>query len=528
MSCREFNPENFERSQALHTRPANAAGLYTWIEHMTGIRVARTAVCHGHHAPWDFLKATYFDRPKVCLALGGRGTGKSFLSALSTHLTNRWNPNHRVRVLGGSLAQSYQIYEAMQKVVREMELRVGQNHHEFEALLRDRGIYPNGSEVAILAASSTSVRGPHVPTLLLDEVDEIATDLRESAMGMCMNLRGMSASTIMTSTWHKAGGPMTELVERGNKGEFPFFKFCLFEVLEKCPESRSGEYLENCDMCPLKKWCHDVPKGQSPKAKRARGHYSIDSVIQKLMTVSTRVFEADYLCSGPRPDGVWFKDFNEHVHVTNKAEYQPGSPYFLALDSGVYTGAVLFQIHMKPVEIPGATLQRPSRTVLVPEVHVFAEYLNVNEGLEHTVVALSELMHQKCKRPADRQWTDPAGNSSTSFGMSVITAYEKKGLKMEPWPRSGVLESLAQVDSLLNPAQGPPRLFIHPECRKLIQAMKSYRRKRLRGEWEDKPEDPQHPHEDLIDALRGGLMAEMPKHLSVVSQLDRVSINKVF
>jgi len=99
---------------------------------------------------------------------------------------------------------------------------------------------------------------------------------------------------------------------------------------------------------------------------------------------------------------------------------------------------------------------------------------------------------------------------------------------MEPWPRSGVLESLAQVDSLLNPAQGPPRLFIHPECRKLIQAMKSYRRKRLRGEWEDKPEDPQHPHEDLIDALRGGLMAEMPKHLSVVSQLDRVSINKVF
>ena len=210
MSCCKYNPEIFERYSALGNRPVNAAGLHRWIHHMTGIEVARSAVCHDHHAPWDFLKTTFYDRPKVCLALGGRGTGKSFLSALSTHLTNRWNPNHRVRVRGGSMAQSYQIYEAMQKVVHEMELRVGREHREFEALLRDKGIYPNGSEVAILAASSTSVRGPHVPTLLLDEVDEIANELRESAMGMCMNLHGMSASTIMTSTWHRAGGPMTE------------------------------------------------------------------------------------------------------------------------------------------------------------------------------------------------------------------------------------------------------------------------------------------------------------------------------
>ena len=495
---------------------------------MTGIEVARSAVCHDHHAPWDFLKTTFYDRPKVCLALGGRGTGKSFLSALSTHLTNRWNPNHRVRVLGGSMAQSYQIYEAMQKVVHEMELRVGREHREFEALLRDKGIYPNGSEVAILAASSTSVRGPHVPTLLLDEVDEIANELRESAMGMCMNLHGMSASTIMTSTWHRAGGPMTELVERGNRGEFPFFKFCLFEVLERCPETRSGENLEHCPACPLKKWCHDVPKGTSPKAKRSGGHYSIDSVIQKLMTVSTRLFEADYLCSGPHPDGIWFKDFDIATHVTDQAKYEPGQRYYLAVDSGVYTGAVLFHVHMKPVEMPGATLQLPSRTVMVPEVHVFGEYLKENLSASKTAHALLNLMQTHCGRDADRRWTDPAGENRTPFGTTVLDEYTNHGLTLEPWPRDRVLDGLAQIESLLAPAQGPPRLFFHSGCRKLIEAMKSYRRKKVRGQWDERPEDPQHPHEDLIDALRGGLMAELPKHVSGVSQLDRVSFNKVF
>lgn len=290
-------------------RPVNDEALYRWIIKNTGIHVARNAVCPGHHAPWDFLKCIYFDRPKVSLALGGRGSGKSFLSALGTHLTNRWNPQHRVRVLGGSLAQSKQIYEAIQKIVLEMEHRLGPDHREFTSLLKEKGIYPNQSEIAILAASSTSVRGPHVPTLLLDEVDEIESELRESAMGMCMNLNGMSASTVMTSTWHRPGGPMTELVERGNAGEFPFFRFCIFEVLERCPKSRSGPHLENCPSCPLLQWCHDVPDGGPPRAKRSDGHYSIDSVIQKLMCVSKRIFEADYLCTGPRPDGLWFHDF---------------------------------------------------------------------------------------------------------------------------------------------------------------------------------------------------------------------------
>ena len=53
--------------------------------------------------------------------------------------------------------------------------------------------YRNGSKIKTLAASPTSVRGPHVPSLKLDEVDEIDPDIRESAMGMVMAMRGTPA-----------------------------------------------------------------------------------------------------------------------------------------------------------------------------------------------------------------------------------------------------------------------------------------------------------------------------------------------
>ena len=54
--------------------------------------------------------------------------------------------------------------------------------------------------------------------------------------------------------------------------------------------------------------------------------------------------------------------------------------------------------------------------------------------------------------------------------------------------------------------------LIHPRCTKLKAAFQNYRRKRTsRGDWLDEPEDPQHPHEDLIDALRGGVRDRFPE-----------------
>jgi hypothetical protein len=434
---------------------------------------------------------------------------------LETHLTSRWDAGHGTRILGGSREQSLQVYQALRQIVRGSRGPIGCDHEAVASLLRGEARYRNGSEVSILSASSTSVRGPHVPSLKLDEVDEIEPDCREAAMGMCMGRKGMPGSVVMTSTWHRLGGPMSQLIDRARNGAFPLYTFCAFEVLERCPEERSGPGLERCGECPLMAYCHDVHDGGPPKAKRSNGHYAIDSLIQKVQATSRRTFEADYLCRGPRADGLWFPGFHTTRHVTVSAEFDPSLPVHLAIDSGVFTGAVFFQVG------------RSAGTS--EEVRIFADYLAEGRPAEANARAILEVARTRCQGRLDLISTDPAGGARNPVGPTVIGEYERVGLRpLRRWPVGSVADGLALVESFVQPADGAARLIIHPRCRDTIQAFEGYRRARRAGQWQDYPEDPQHPHEDLIDALRGGLRVLFPEGRSATPELPRVQARKVF
>lgn len=452
-----------------------------------GVQVAGAAVCIGHCAPADFLTDWLVDRPSLSLVVGPRGGGKSYLAGLATHVDSIRRPGHTTKILGGSEAQSQQVYLA----IRDF------HHADPRDIVRanaERSVYKNGSEVSILTASSKSVRGPHVPTLQLDEVDEIDPEIRQAAMGMSMARRGVSASVRMTSTWHNLGGPVAELIDKAAAGDFPLYRFCAFEVLERCPEERSGPNLENCPACPLARWCRDTPDGV-PKAKRSAGHYAIDSLIQKVKSVSLRVFEADYLCLGPKADGLWFPQFDAARHVSERAEYDPDLEARLAVDSGVFTGGVYYQTRENPDGGP-------------PIVTVFGDYLSEGLSAEANARALLRLAESLCGGRIDYRWTDPAGGARNPVGPTVLEEYRRCGLPLAPWPKGSVADGLALIESALEAADGSQRLWIHPRCRHLIAAFQGYRRAKRSGQWMDWPEDPQHPHEDLMDTLRGGMVAD--------------------
>lgn len=354
-----------------------------------------------------------------------------------------------------------------------------------------------------------------MPSLKLDEIDEIEPDCREAAMGMCMGRGATSGSVVMTSTWHRLGGPMGRLIDRARDGAFPMYTFCAFEVLERCPEERSGPGLERCGECPLVKYCHDVRDGGPPKAKRSNGHYAIDSLIQKVQATSRRTFEADYLCLGPTAAGVWFPGFHVTRHVSAGAEYDPSLPVHLAIDSGVFTGAVFFQVG------------RPVGTV--EEVRVFADYLAEGLSAEANARAILEVARTRCNGRIDLISTDPAGGARNPVGPTVIGEYERVGLRpLRRWPSGSVADGLALVESFVQPADGSARLILHPRCRDTIRAFEGYRRARRAGQWQDYPEDPQHPHEDLIDALRGGLRVLFPEGRAAAVELPRVPARRVF
>lgn len=490
------------------TRPFTPEMLWDWVFCHTGVRLSRAKVCRNHQPPFRWFKDQWFKRPGTSLWLGSRGSGKSFGSAILTHVEARFHAQSGARILGGSQAQSMQVYEGLRSVVYDGSGLLGSDRAAIAKLLKTEATYRNGSVVSILAASSKQTRGPHVPTVDLDEVDEIDPDIRESSLGIAMGRDDLPASVRMTSTWHRMAGPMSTLMEQAKDGRFPLYTTCVFDVLERCPESRSGppvggsDCYENCPRCPLLKWCHAERdrNGDRPLAKLADGHYRIDDLIAKAATLSERSFGSDFLCDGPRADGLWFPQFKENIHVTVGAEFRPGVRVHCSIDSGVFTGAVWFQV----LDVRGRHV-----------VHVFADYLSEGKPADANAMAIRAVgfPYQSGYGPA-RYSTDPAGGSRNPIGPTVIGEYERTGLKpLERWPVGSVADSLAIVENLLGAADGTVGLFVHPRCKHLISAFRNYRRAKRGGQWQDYPQDPAHPEEDMIDALRGGLKLEFPSGL---------------
>lgn len=472
----------------------------------------------------DFLESFVYDRPPLVLVHGPRGGGKTYLAGLATHCDSMSYPGHATMSLGGSEAQSSQMYQAL----RDFQFGHGVSIEPIVAFNLERATYDNGSTVQYIPASRKSVHGPHIPTLRLDEVDEIDPDVRESSLGMCMDMGGMSASISMTSTYHRVSGPMKELLERGEAGDFPVFRFCAFEVLERCPEERSGSTLEHCPECPLMKWCHSdrdtshaleqtmdlarrgfleaiasIAVGLGlPKAKRSRGHYTIDSLIQKVRGVSDRVFESDYLCTGPRADGVWFTQFSDADNITEAAEFDPMLPVFVSIDSGVHTGAVLLQYR---------TIRNGHH------ISVCDEYFSEGLTAESSAVGILGVLNERCGSVRRFVSTDSSGGARNPVGPSVIAEYERCGLRgergIEQWSKypGCVTTGLATIESMIRSADGTVWLTIHPRCKMTIAAFKGYIRAKRQNQWQDYPEDPQHPHEDMIDPIRGALSLLMPE-----------------
>src|SRR5262249_5201607 len=156
--------------QVRSRRPTNRQELERWVLAFTGVRVPGRAVCRGHSAPLDMFARQVLDRPALALWHGPRGSGKSFLSAIDTHLASRFHPRHETRILGGSLAQSEQIHQALREAVLHGRGPTGESDAgSIARLLKREGHYHNGSKVSILSASRTPGPGPPRPSFKSDK-----------------------------------------------------------------------------------------------------------------------------------------------------------------------------------------------------------------------------------------------------------------------------------------------------------------------------------------------------------------------
>lgn len=200
-------------------------------------------------------------------------------------------------------------------------------------------------------------------------------------------------------------------------------------------------------------------------------------------------------------EGAWFPTWDPARHVTESAEWDPGLPTTMAVDCGVsrHTGAVFMQTR----EL-GKYRTR---------VTVFGSYYAADLHSEANALALQALAQNLCRGMVDKVRLDPASSARTGVGPAAFGEYQRVfgARRVEFWPTHLVHDGLDQIELLLGSETREPDLLIHPRCTDLAAAFNGYVRAQRGGEWMSWPLDPNHPSEDLMDALRGGIRDAMPE-----------------
>lgn len=270
--------------------------LLDFIEAFWGIYIPRARVCPDHTSPAEYIVAAFFEEVRDCVCWANRGGGKTLNGALVAWLDSVFKAGCETKILGGSGEQSLRMYEHMKSFITEpFQLLV-----EGEAL-KTRTKLKNASHIQILTASAKSVRGPHPQKLKLDEVDEFEEKIYEAALMIPKTARNIQASIHIYSTMHKSYGLMQRIITEAPEAGYRVFKWCIFDVMEKCVG-------RDCDYCDLWEDCEG-------RAKNADGYYHIDDAISEKRKASLDTWQSESLCRIPSQEGLIYKEFDPAIHV---------------------------------------------------------------------------------------------------------------------------------------------------------------------------------------------------------------------
>ena len=446
-----------------HVRPRNRRELAVYCDVFCGMRVPGKKICTNHDSPLDYLSESFLEVgvKNDLLVWANRGGGKTRLGAVASLLDCLFNANCDVRILGGSLYQSQQMYGYL----REMAANGFAN--AFAGRVTAGGCrFVNGSTVKVLTQSQSSVRGNHVQRLRCDEVELFGDDVWQAAQFVPQSRDGMAGRLEAMSTMHMPYGLMNDLVDGAGSGNgFKMFRWCLMEVLEKC-EGRS------CSQCYLYEDC----KG---RAKECDGYFSIDDAISQKRRGSKRGWQSEMMCLKPGASDQVFDEFDVDRNVC-KVGYDAGAELYRSFDFGYSNPLVCLLIQVK------------GDVVCVLDEHVM---------VRKTIAEHAAMIKKKWRWPVAGNYCDPAGKQVNDVtGSSVVEELAGYGIRCE-CRASRILEGIEMVRSFVLSGDDRVRLLIDPKCKRLVKAMQMLRYKKVDGCVSELPEkDGENDH--LIDALR--------------------------
>jgi len=426
------------------TRPQTKRDLKNYVKVFLGIDVPGKIICPDHQSPMDYLWHTFREskqQPRAVnhdsIVWANRAGGKTELAAVATLLDCLFKPNCQVRILGGSGEQAGRMYEYL----------AGFINHGYQPFLtgpvrKNKCHFVNGSAVEVLTQSATSVRGQHVQKLRCDELELFDDDVFAAAKFTTQSTAEITAGMELISTMHRPYGLMQKVVTSAPKLGTPVFKWCVWEVIEKCVD-------RSCSQCSLSEDCRG-------KAKAATGYLKIDDCITQMRRASRAGWEAEMLCTRPSRQNVVFGQFDPAVHV-GTVDYDPNLPLYRTLDFGFVNPFVCLWIQVDDAGV----------------VRVIDEYVRSRATIDVHAVEI------KSRTPvAEEQvaatFCDPAGKSVNDVtGTSAVRELRALGIAVR-FKCSGILEGIELIRRAIRTGDGKSSLLVSPRCQRLIEAMQCY------------------------------------------------------
>ena len=264
----------------LERLPQTDDELYELVKALWGVTVPRTRVCEGHIAPFEAFADAYFGRDgSISLWHGSRGlSGKSFmLSVLG--ITKSFLLGADTNMLGGSLAQSTNIHEHMRAALDHENAPRHMIETEANYLIK----LNNKARIRPLTASQKTVRGPHPPFLILDEIDEMDEDILNAALGQPMpqvNYLGevVKPYTVMCSTWQNPDSTFEHKYREFEEKGLPIKTWCYKESANPIDGWLSEETIEQKRReIPKEMWRVEYELGEPSIGNRAFDTEAIES-----------------------------------------------------------------------------------------------------------------------------------------------------------------------------------------------------------------------------------------------------------
>lgn len=292
--------------------PENDDELWWTVHKMWGVTLPRhTCGNPDHTAPFTAFADAYFNRGgSISLWHGSRGlSGKSYMLSI-LGITKAFLLGADTNLLGGSYAQSQNIHEHMRNALNYKNAPRFMIETESQTQIK----LSNKAKIRPLTASQKTVRGPHPPFLILDEIDEMDIDILDAALGQPMPQKNymdeiIQPFTVMCSTWQNAEGTFSAIKRRFEERGLPVIQWCY-----QCSANPIDGWLtqETIDAkkqeIPAEMWRTEYELGEPSIGNRAFNTDAVERMFDKapepLFEKVSKDFE-EYTFKEPQRDGYY-------------------------------------------------------------------------------------------------------------------------------------------------------------------------------------------------------------------------------